>query len=255
MSLKKQKYLIGLISYMCAMPLLVSAQKLPNIQAAGVWLPETVKIDGKLNEWADGLSANNKANHLQYTLANDDKYLYLAIKSDDKVIIGKIMAGGINIIIGLPGDKSKATASVTYPLSNLKYGSNASAYLDSGKIKEMTAEAKEIGVLNFKAIPDSLISIYNAYNIKSVIKHTNGKLIYELILPLDIIGITASENPKFNYTIKLKGLVRPPISGPENVPPPPLGLPAGRSPTSTVGMLYEMEQPTSFSGEYLLSKK
>lgn len=243
------------ITLCCILPFCLAAQKLPNIQTTSVLLPETVKVDGKLNEWPKGLIANNKANHLQYTLANNDKNLYLAVQTTDKATIGKIIAGGINITIGLAGDKSKNKSSITYPLNSLKYGRNAGSYLDSVKIKEMVGEAREIKVLNIKSVPDSLISIYNTYNIKSIIKYNDGKLIYELMLPLDFLGITGGVNSKFNYIIKLIGLIRPPANNGGNVPPPPAGLAPDRSPSSTIGLIYEMEEATDFSGTYTLYKK
>lgn len=249
---KLMSFIIG-----CTLPLWVKAQKLPNIQTTGVWLPETVKIDGKLNEWDNGLSANNKSNHLQYTLANNDKYLYLAVKSADKVTVGKIIAGGVNLTMKFPDDNQQTALGIVYPLGNAKYKNNSYAYLDSVKISDMVLMAKEIKVLNFKTIPDSLISVYNSYGIKSSISYNKGLLIYELMLPLNVLGIPYTENSKFNYKIKLDGFFTSEklSDTPSSPPPAPMGLPANRSPFSDAGMALEMREPTDFSGKYVLYKK
>ena len=238
-------------------PLCLIAQKLPNIQNVGVWLPENVKIDGKLNEWRDILRAYNKSNRLQYTLANNDKYLYLAIKSTDKATIGKIMAGGVNLTVKFPDEKQKPTLGIMYPLTNVKYKSNVYAYMDSTKVPDIILMAKEMKVFNLKAIPDSLISIYNSYGIKISISYSKQILIYELLLPLNVLDIPYSEGLKFNYNIKLEGTLLSEEANnlPNSPPPPPVGLPSNRSPTSTAGLAYEMRTPTDFSGKYALYKK
>ena len=46
-----------------------------------------LKIDGKANEWGESFAASNKRTSLLYSLANDDKNLYLVIKAP--VIINK----------------------------------------------------------------------------------------------------------------------------------------------------------------------
>lgn len=256
MIFKKLKGVIKIIVFTigCAAPFIASAQKLPNIQKTGVWLPETVKIDGKLNEWGNGLSANNKANHLQYTLANDDKYLYLAVKSADKAAVGKIMAGGIALKIKLPGQKLN-NPSIIYPYISSKYRTNTTNFLDSVTLKKVVNEIKELKVLNIKSISDNLISIYNDYGIKSALSYKNGELTYELLIPLTLIEL--NEKVKFNYTMVLDGTseIKRINAQSSSVPAAPPGLPTSRSPSSSVGMLYEMGEATDFSGEYVLYKK
>src|SRR4051812_27283145 len=82
------------------------AQKTTNIQETAVWAPDNIKVDGKLNEWNDSFQALNKATQVYYTLANDDKNLYLVIRSANQNSANKIVAGGLNLTINNTGKKS-----------------------------------------------------------------------------------------------------------------------------------------------------
>lgn len=59
------------------------AQKLPKVQTTSVWAPPNIKIDGKTTEWNDRFQAHNTGNHVFYTLSNDNKNLYLALRMED----------------------------------------------------------------------------------------------------------------------------------------------------------------------------
>jgi hypothetical protein len=63
------------------------------------------------------LQAYNKATKLFYTISNDDKSLYLVIKSTDMQTSNKIAAGGITLAINTEGKKKdKDVYSVTFPV-------------------------------------------------------------------------------------------------------------------------------------------
>ncbi|MFD2147967.1 hypothetical protein [Mucilaginibacter antarcticus] len=94
-----------------------SAQRLPSLQKAGVKAPLNIKIDGKSTEWRHGLQAYNRAIQAQYTVANDDKRLYLIVRADKREIINKIINGGISFSINKNNKKSTDDAvMVTYPI-------------------------------------------------------------------------------------------------------------------------------------------
>lgn len=95
----------------------VKAQKLPEVQANTLPAPQNIKIDGKDLEWGDNFAAENKRTSLFYSMANDEKNLYLIIKGSGSGIISKIMAGGITFNVNTEGKKKeKGAFSVTYPL-------------------------------------------------------------------------------------------------------------------------------------------
>src|SRR4051812_36675737 len=101
----------GILLFAC-INLTAQAQKTTNVQEAAVWVPDNIKVDGKLNEWNDSFQAFNKATQVYYTLANDGKNLYLAIKSVNQNTANKIVAGGINLTINTAGKKSDKDAVV-----------------------------------------------------------------------------------------------------------------------------------------------
>src|SRR5476649_2012908 len=91
------------------------AQKLPNVQTASVRAPANIKIDGKTTEWNNTFQAYNHATDIFYTVSNDDAKLYLTIQASDKLVINKIMSGGITFTIQKSGKKTdKDGISITY---------------------------------------------------------------------------------------------------------------------------------------------
>src|SRR5687767_12642480 len=98
---------LALCCILCGSQLITSfAQKLPELQTDGLRAPVTVKIDGKLDEWGS-LPAYNKRVNVFYSISNDDENLYLVIKSDNSIIISKIMQGGIAFTVSTSGKKEK----------------------------------------------------------------------------------------------------------------------------------------------------
>lgn len=90
--------------------------KLKNEQPeAGIWA-QPVKVDGNLKEWNENFQAYNKQTKLFYTISNDDKNLYLVVRSTDMQTSNKIAAGGITFIINTEGKKKDKDAfKLTYP--------------------------------------------------------------------------------------------------------------------------------------------
>jgi len=71
--LNKQMKKFSILVCTLGMAIAIQAQKLPNKQEAGVWVPFAIKIDGISNEWGDTFQAYNKAVDIFYTISNDDK--------------------------------------------------------------------------------------------------------------------------------------------------------------------------------------
>lgn len=200
---------------------LAIAQKIENVQVGSVLAPPAVKIDGKLTEWGNSLQAYNKTVKLWYTLANDDKNIYLAIKSTDFDNNTKILAGGISLTLNTAGKKrDKGAFVVTFPEVNRtgtrngrgrRGGFGQSDTPDTAAIiaqqKQTLATSKEISALGFKEITDTLISIYNEYGIKAVTNiDDKGVFVYELSIPLKLLGISTGDQKEIAYNIKVNGL-------------------------------------------------
>lgn len=207
----------------------VDAQKLPDIQTAKISAPASVRIDGKIQEWS-GFAAENKRTDLFYTLANDDKNLYLVIKASNNETITKIMVGGISFTINTKGKKKVEDGfTITYPIvarvnaanrpagqggqNRQRMGQNRTEQTQEqrdsialAQRKTQLASIKEIKILGFKSIPDSLVSIYNEHGIKAVGKmDEQGAYVYEMAVPFSIMDVNVSEIKEFAYQIKLNG--------------------------------------------------
>src|SRR4051812_14249152 len=87
-----------------------AAQKLPNVQQASFRAPANIKIDGKTTEWGNKLQAYNPGTEIYYTLANDDKRLYLVVQADNYTTVNNIVNGGIGLAIQKAGSKTDAGA-------------------------------------------------------------------------------------------------------------------------------------------------
>ncbi|MES2428064.1 MAG: hypothetical protein V4560_13880 [Bacteroidota bacterium] len=256
---------------------LFAQDKLKSIQANSVLAVTNAKVDGNLSEWGGTFQAYNKAVKLYYTLANDDKYLYLVAKSTDLTNNAKIAAGGITLNINTAGKKSDKDAfSVTYPVVNRAAGRGQrgrggfgggrnNTNLSDSALKAATEEAhkqfieaaKEIKVLGFKEITDTLISIYNEYSIKSMVGYDEqGALTCEIAIPLKAMGLSADVPKEFAYQITLLGLPLPANGGFGG------GGRGGRGGGGRGGRsggnnidYQDLLTPTDFWGKYILAKK
>lgn len=183
------------------LPILVSitftanlyAQKVPNTQSQSIWAKQ-VKIDGKLDDWGKELAAYNKENNLWYSMANDDKFLYLAVKKDK--FPGKAYArGGIKLFISSKETKSTAgLPAVTFPVPII-----------DGKPVPRT-EWNEIDVRDIVGITDTLISIYNEQGIQVGWKledNDSGPMYaYELAIPLKLVDIHPGQTIHYNMLLR-----------------------------------------------------
>jgi len=197
--------------------MLAFAQKAENVQDKSVWTSSPIKVDGKITE--DVFQASNKSTLLSYTMSNDDKNLYLVIKSTDNTNNNKIMMGGITLAINTDGKKKEKDGFLlTYPVivrAQRQRGQGgfgqrpAGGSADSAMLamrKQQLAAAKEIKVFGFKDIQDSLISIYNEYDVNVAANFDEkGAFVYELAIPLKLLGLTL-ESKEFAYNVKLNGL-------------------------------------------------
>lgn len=263
---------IYLILLLCLVQYQIFAQKLPDIQTISLPAPVGIKIDGKANEWNDAFAADNKRTGLLYSIANDDKNLYLILKSTNTSNTNKIMLGGITFTVNAQGKKRENEGvSITYPLINRanrnQVGRNGverqgtqgglrnrtqqnTQQRDSIQLvtrKAQLAGVKEIKISGFKAITDSVISIYNEHGLKAVASfNQNGDYVYELAIPLSLLDLTTKS--EFAYQLKLNGLINRNFSGNNG------GNFGGGRANSGGNNFQDLMSPTDFWGKYTLNK-
>ncbi|MEO6523692.1 MAG: hypothetical protein ABIN91_18555 [Mucilaginibacter sp.] len=211
------------ILFIIGLSVSAQAQKLNTVQAGSLAAPTKVKIDGKLDEWGPDFQAYNKTTKLFYILSNDAKNLYLVVRSTDLQNSTKIMGGGVTITINTADKKKEENAySVRFPIvsrANLRgirrpRGASATTVMDSASMaeaaaarKQAIAAIKEISVLGFKDITDTLISIYNIYGIKAAAGYDEqANLQFELSIPLSLLNLSADNPKEFAYNITVNGL-------------------------------------------------
>jgi hypothetical protein len=209
------------------------AQKVNELQEVSIFAPHAVKIDGKNFEWKDTDFSANKRTSLSYIISNDDKNLYLIIKSTDVANNSKILAGGITFSVNPDGKKKeKESITLTYPLaSNPFRGQGGGGRRAMGmtmavggggggrpdvkqrdsfmvaRQKTQLTTAKEIAIKGFKNTTDTLVSIYNEYGIKAFASiDKDNTFFYEVAIPLEALGISIESPKEFAYNIKLNGL-------------------------------------------------
>lgn len=221
------KLFYAFLSLCCISPT-IYAQKLSDVQTNSISAPTTIRIDGKNLEW-NTLSAENKRTGLLYTVSNDEKNLYLALKATSNETINKIFAGGISFSINTKGKKREEEAhTITYPLiarNNTNRGGGGQGSTNRQRMGQSRAEQsqeqkdsitfeqrktqlasiKEINIKGF-AITDSLISIYNEYGIKVGAKMDEQKAYFcEIAIPLSALELSVSDKKEIAYQIKLNG--------------------------------------------------
>ena len=298
--LKFTKIALNTFCFMVSSLTVTQAQKLNDVQDVSVWA-SGVKVDGKHNEWENKFKAMNKSTNLTYTLANDAKNLYLAIQSKDATNNSKILLGGISLTVNPSGKKNdKEGFKVIYPVVARRRpggapggGATTGVRLQGGpggggfgRFQDMSpmqrdsmqraiartqlVGAKEIKVFGFKNIPDSLISIYNEYSIKTIASISDeGVFMYEASIPLELLEMSADKPKEFSYNIKLNGLqinfggfaggARPGGGGGEGAPMVRVEVAGGGGGGMGGGMggfnFQDLITPTDFWGKYILTKE
>lgn len=266
--------ILGIINMPCAL----FAQKLPNKQTNSVWLPLGSKIDGKAMEWNNQFQAYNHATELFFTMANDEKNLYLiAYTTDAPTIFNKIMTGGLTLLV----DNPKQQLSITYPFfpkknrlffkrimkgdedglpDFLKKKLNDSLMLYNNAL--LAAKAKEM-LIHKSNGPDSIVSIYNEDHIKAAgLFDVKQGYTFELCVPFKYLGLTENTTEKFKYKISINGEAN-------RFNPSPPSIISGTEPDGTPMPQAEVQRlnniavaghiaryaTVDFSGEYLLANK
>ena len=185
------------------------AQKLPGKQETSLNIPANVKINGKADEWNNQFQAYDNATELKYTIANDDKNLYVIVSAEHNFIVQKALLQGVTISVS-PLTKSDSKVGVTYPLENRAkdvFVNPALPRTDSllkAINSKLKAQAKEMKITGIKGLTSEETSIYNEYDIQ-VAAAMDEKNAYtaELVMPLKYIDMEGKNGASLKYDIQL----------------------------------------------------
>ncbi|RZA02319.1 MAG: hypothetical protein EOP47_07305 [Sphingobacteriaceae bacterium] len=253
---------------------MANAQSLPKVQQGGIKLPANVKIDGKTDEWNNKFMAYNPATELFYTIANDDKRLYLIIQANDPNLEGtvnRILASGITLTLFNKNQKNNKGITITYPATDVIGTALYSFKGADGKLIKITdslVQARNLdlqkkfkfiklsGIKNLTTIP-----VYNDEGIEAAHRFDiKNNYTLELSIPLAVAGSQVNAANALAYKITVNGSKAAMFemqkaesagtsSNPQNT---------SKVPESIMKQLYQMNATytgqTNFSGEYTLVK-
>lgn len=194
-----------LITAILLYPIYVFGQNIEKNEPLSQWKYE-VSIDGKLDEWKKSDFVYNEETRLWYSLANDDVYLYLAVKKNENS--NKVFSrGGLQFLVSKQDKKDKGSkSSIAFPL----------AVKDDRPVPH--DQLTRIAVEGFPDIPEMELNLYNEYGIQvgwtlekdDSVEYTDPTYSYELSIPLAHLKTFLKANEiKFNILLRGSREFRP----------------------------------------------
>jgi hypothetical protein len=183
--------------------------------------PPDIVIDGNIKEWGDSLRYYNQEKQLNYSLANDHKNLYVAIRINDRSEQIRVLRSGLTLSIDTRG-KKKESFSMTFPVGI----NNESDFAPQGTgpdgntnltqadrdelMRARLTKLREIRVSGFKDVEDETITTSNTYGFKVAIDYSkDGYLVYEAAIPLKFFNVTDFTKNEWAFNFKINGITRP----------------------------------------------
>ncbi|MBN1560156.1 hypothetical protein JW998_07885 [candidate division KSB1 bacterium] len=179
----------------CTAFLLVQCKKLTlNSQ----WASEPVTADGEITEWDSALSYDEDLN-VSYGIQNDDHSLYVALVTADQELQRHMMMSGLVLWLDADGGQEKEIG-FKFPRGLMERGMPARHVMAAMRNPEGMDEAQFDALIqqNFRDLQivdarNQNLAIYTLHdakqhNIQFKLKYSQGRLIYELCLPLDCAG-------------------------------------------------------------------
>lgn len=192
--------------------------------------PSNITIDGDVKEWGDSLRYYNKEKQLNYSLANDQDNLYMAIRVNDRSEQIRILRAGLTLSIDTRG-KKKESFTITFPVGDqsaegiaettqdLQGGNSNVKQEDRDELmRARLTKLREIKVTGFKDIESETMTTSNTYGFKVAIDYDkDGYLVYEAAIPLKFFHADDMTKTEWAFNFKINGITRPgqDKSGPE----------------------------------------
>jgi len=184
--------------------------------------PTNISIDGDLKDWGDSLRYYNQDKQLNYTLANDQGNLYMAIRINDRSEQIRMLRAGLTLSIDTRG-KKKETFTMTFPVGDQSapgmaenaqdlQGSNNDVKQEDREelMKAKLTKLREIKVTGFKDIESETITTSNTYGFKVAIDYDkDGNLVYEAAIPLKFFHADDMTKTEWAFNFRINGITKP----------------------------------------------
>lgn len=157
------------------------------------WKPAAVNIDGKVSEWTGQLKQIGDQK-VWLATANDEKFFYMCLVLEDRAKVMQMMRAGFTVWF-IPDKNEESTFGIKYPLSSKilpkeQMQNVTREMFQQGGIEKLVAmfleKQTEFQVLNKEKYSLSLLPLENKDGIKAKLGYSEGKLIYELQVPLAV---------------------------------------------------------------------
>ncbi|MCE1189242.1 MAG: hypothetical protein LWX56_08870 [Ignavibacteria bacterium] len=217
-----------------------------SIQMNSTRADSNIIIDGDITEWNNLVSIKNE--NVSVGICNDDKYLYIALLTNDQNKIMKILSGGLQV--WLESAEMTDRLGIQFPEKpdfeamhkmmdeRMKQGADPERMeppeLNSSALRIVILDEKEREIKDFRT---------DSKSYQGKVKFSKGRLGYELRIPLGT-GISIPEGLKIHQGEEIKveiisgevsmgGPGGPPPMGGSSMPPPGGNMPSmggGRPP-------------------------
>jgi hypothetical protein len=178
---------------------------------SSVWRDSAIVIDGSPVDWDQPFPYFDSKSKLQYSVVNDDKYIFISVKTNDPKAQMKIMRAGMDVWLDVTG-KKKEIATIHCPL---KTNSKLDITNDPNEIDQQVIEKpdvrkmaldwaesnKEVHTQGFKNVPADFSAADSAkHSIEVAINwERDNTMTYELKVPFSAFfkeAIVASDTLK-----------------------------------------------------------
>jgi len=205
------------------------------------WRDSVIVIDGSPMDWDQPFRYFDSKTKLQYSVVNDDKYIYVSVKTNDPKAQMKVMRAGMDVTFDVTG-KKKDQATVHFPLkTNPKLDMNPDPMetdqqiVEKPDVKKMKLDwdesTKEVRTQGLKNVPASFtVADSSKYGIAVAINWDRyDAMTYELKVPFSAFykdALTASDTLK-PITIGIKAYAMDIPMVPTNAAADVTGAPGG----------------------------
>jgi hypothetical protein len=147
------------------------------------WQQGEMNIDGSDSEWQRGLYYDKESDFV-YGVRNDDKYVYIFLKTQNRFTQMQIMERGLTVWFDREGGKNQAFG-VQYPMSRQETHAGFSPDSNEEKLHTFLDQAfPELEIIGPKKEDIQRFSALEAPGIRVKLGRTRETLVYELRVPL-----------------------------------------------------------------------